>query len=175
MAFKKKFKVTRTVDSDSNEEEVVVEDMNPEKEKVVDMEETMDAGEYKEVMDMCKDMGYESIKDMASAHKEMKDSKPEEETNDEEEENKGKAKDSVAISALEKQIAVLPKGKARDAAIAGLRAVKDATKGYVDGEGNITDQLAKHVEVIEVETKDEKPEFSDYGKMIGRTANAHRK
>lgn len=181
MALKKRFKVTRTVDADTKEEEVTVEDMDTteeekkEEDKVVDMEETMDAGEYKEVMDMCKDMGYESIKDMANAHKEMKDADPENEDEENTKDKKGKAKDSLAIRELEKQVATLPKGKARDAAIAGLRAVKDATKGYVNEEGIITKGLAEHVEEINVKTTDEKPEFVDYGKIIGQQANAQRK
>lgn len=172
----RKFRVTKTIDEESKEEQITVEDMEEEKDKVIDMEksETMDADEYKEVMDMCKDMGYESIKDMASAHQEMKKAKDEEKDPDAKT-DENKTKDSlqiVGLSNVEVQIARIKDPKVRDQAIGDFAKFKDTMKGYVSSDKDLAKELIKAEPKVKV--KDEaKPEFADYGKIVMGASNPH--
>ena len=116
MAFKKKYRITKTKDEDK--EEILVEDME-EKEEVIDMEgEAMDAAEYKEVTDMCKDLGFENIKDALTELKELKGAKDKDPDETEEEKKKREAKEAKdkknpkdaaipSMSSLEQDIATI--------------------------------------------------------------------
>lgn len=162
---KKGFLIVRTIDEETKEEKITVTDMEEEEEKVIDV--TMDAAEYKEVMDMCKDMGYESIKDMAAALKEVKDQ--EKENEDPEKKKTGdQAFDPKVLSGLEEQIAKIKDVKVKDAAVQELSKFKDAIKGYtIDEQGNVINSL---VTVEKKKTNDGDPNIqsmsmSDYMKI----------
>ena len=162
--------------------------MEEEEDKVVDMDktETMDADEYKQAMDMCKDMGYESISDALTAHKEMKSAKDKEEDPDktkdkdkEEKEDKKEKKetnDSLNIKGfadVEVQIAKLKDTKVRDQAIVDFAKFKDTMKGYVASDKDLAEEL---ITAVDVKVKDEElPEFANYAEIVMDNASPHKK
>lgn len=182
MAFKgRKFRITKTKDEDK--EEILVEDMEEEKEEVIDMEgETMDAAEYKEVSDMCKDLGYENIKDAVAELKKLKEAKDKEtEDEDEKEEKEKKSKDAAipSVKSLEEDIATIEDPKRKAAAIASFSKVKDALNGFtIKKEDDVTklvlDAKAKK-DPKDDKDYEEDPDFIEYGAIVRDKWNPHTK
>lgn len=185
MAFKgRKFRITKTKDEDK--EEILVEDMEEEKEEVIDMEgETMDAAEYKEVSDMCKDMGYENIKDAVTELKELKAAKDEEETEEEKKKREAKeakdkkgAKDEAipSVKSLEQDIASIEDPERKAAAIASFAKTKDALNGFiVVKDKDVTKLVLDTKREEDEEDYEETPEFVSYGNVVRDMYNPHTK
>ena len=183
---KKIFKVSRTSD-----EEYEVVDMEESEEETIDMEEeettdeeTMDMAGME---DMCKDMGYESIGDALEDLKQRKESETsdeeeeetsdeeteetedqeseEEETNDEESEEETSTGDAAPnLGNIEKALATIKSGKAKDEAIKALSKVKDAIKGHVKVADQVSAGLLKAKPVEDSET--EEVETISYGAYV---------
>ena len=183
----RKFRITKTKDEDK--EEILVEDMEEEKEEVIDMEgETMDAAEYKEVSDMCKDMGFENIKDAIAELKELKGAQDEEETEEEKKKREAKeakeakdkkgAKDEAipTVKSLEQDIASLEDPERKAAAIASFAKTKDALNGFiVVKDKDVTKLVLDTKREEDEEDYEETPEFVSYGNVVRDMYNPHTK
>lgn len=163
-----KFRITKT-----NDQEIMVEDMEKEEEKeVIDTGgETYDAAEIKEVSDMCKDMGFESIKDMAMAVKDMQKkiadmdkedpdkTKTDDEDPEEEEEDGKKTTTDAAISEIEITIAGIKDVKVKDSLINLVSRVKDGLKGYERSDIDLSKDIFK-AQAKDEELAKKQPDFS---------------
>lgn len=188
---KRLFRITKTSDEDYevvDMEESKEETIDIEEEEKTDDEETMD---MQGMEDMCKDMGYESIKDALEDLKKSKeetsdaeeeetdDEKSDEETEDaekeetedadEEEEESSTGDAAPNLSNIEEALATIPKGKVRDAAIKALGTVKDSIKGYV----KVKDQISAGLLKAKDEDADEEEELESitYAEFVKDSVN----
>ena len=177
---KRRFRITKTKDEDK--EEILVEDMEEEKEEVIDMEgETMDAAEYKEALDMCKDMGFENIKDALANLKELKGAQDEDEEDPDEKKkpkDKKNTKDEAipSMSSLEQEIASIEDPERKATAIASFSKVKDALKGFkISKDNDVTKLVLDTKRNEDEEDYEETPEFVSYENVVRDLYNPHTK